>query len=401
MHTFSTLTAFVAVLGLVGASPVELKKRSFTVAQVEHKKYYRNGPAQTAKTFRKYGKKVPQSLLKAAAVGPNGTVSATPPDAYDIQYLSPVDVGGTVVNLDFDTGSADLWTYSNLQPATQRRGHDFYTAVESKKVAGSTWAIRYGDGSGASGTVYADKVVVGGVTATSQAVEAATSVSSQFQQDTDSDGLLGLSFSSLNTIKPKAGVTFFDNVKSDLTQPLFAVNLKYHAAGTYDFGFIDKAKYTGSITYLNVNTANGFWEFPVTGYAIGSGATVSASLDAIADTGTTLAYLPAALLKAYYAQVSGAKNDAQQEGWVFPCSATLPNLSLVIGGVKQTIPGKYINYAPIQTGSSTCYGGIQSDAGIGFSILGDVFLKSKYVVHEAPVGGTPRIGFAEQAGLTH
>lgn len=110
MHTISTLTAIVAVLGLVGASPVEhlSKRRAFTVAQVAGKKVFKNGPAQTAKTYRKYGKKVPASLLKAAQVGRNGTVSATPPDQYDIQYLSPVDVGGTVVNLDFDTGSADL-----------------------------------------------------------------------------------------------------------------------------------------------------------------------------------------------------------------------------------------------------------------------------------------------------
>jgi len=52
--------------------------------------------------------------------------------------------------------------------------------------SGSTWNISYGDGSGAAGDVYADTVVLGGVTATSQAVEAATSVSAQFQQDTNS-----------------------------------------------------------------------------------------------------------------------------------------------------------------------------------------------------------------------
>jgi aspergillopepsin I len=79
-------------------------------------------------------------------------------------------------------------------------------------------------------------VETGPVTATSQAVEAATSVSSQFSQDTDNDGLVGLSFSSINTVSPKPATTFFDTVKSSLSSALFAADLKKGAAGSYDFG---------------------------------------------------------------------------------------------------------------------------------------------------------------------
>lgn len=74
------------------------------------------------------------------------------------------------------------------------------------------------------------------MTATSQAVEAATSVSSQFTQDKDNDGLVGLAFSSINTVKPKAQTTFFDTVKGSLDKALFAADLKAGAAGSYDFG---------------------------------------------------------------------------------------------------------------------------------------------------------------------
>lgn len=80
--------------------------------------------------------------------------------------------------------------------------------------------------------MYSDKVVVGGVTATSQAVEAATSVSAQFTQDTDNDGLLGLAFSSINTVEPRQQTTFFDTVKNSLAQKLFTADLKKGAAGT-------------------------------------------------------------------------------------------------------------------------------------------------------------------------
>lgn len=74
------------------------------------------------------------------------------------------------------------------------------------------------------------------MTATSQAVEAATSVSAAFTEDTDNDGLVGLAFSTLNTVTPQQQLTFFDKVKSTLVEPLFAADLVYHAAGSYDFG---------------------------------------------------------------------------------------------------------------------------------------------------------------------
>lgn len=289
------------------------------------------------------------------------------------------------------------WVFSSLQASSQLAGHDYYQADASKLKSGYTWKISYGDGSGAAGKVYADKVVVGAVTATTQAVEAATSVSAAFSQDQNTDGLLGLAFSTINTVKPTPQTTFFETVKSQLAAPLFAVDLKYHAAGSYDFGYIDKSKYTGTITYINADNSQGFWGFSATAYSVGT-TTTKATITGILDTGTTLIYTDAAIVKAYYAKVSGAKVDNTQGGYVFPCSATLPNFSITVGGVQQVVPGKYVNYAPISTGSSTCFGGIQTDDGIGFSIFGDIFLKSKYIVHEY-ASSTPRLGFAQQAGV--
>lgn len=289
--------------------------------------------------------------------------------------------------------------FSSLQASSQLSGHDYYKVDPSKVKSGYSWRISYGDGSGASGKVYADKVTVAGVTATSQAVEAASSVSAQFSQDSNTDGLLGLAFSSINTVSPTPQNTFFDTVKSSLAKQLFSVNLKYHAAGTYDFGFIDSTKYTGAITYTPVDNSQGFWGFTATGYSVGSAAAVRSNIEGIADTGTTLIYIDAAIARAYYSKVSGAKVDSNQGGYVFPCSATLPNFSITVGGVAQTVPGKFINYAPVSSGSSTCFGGIQTNDGLGLNIFGDIFLKSKYVIHDVSTG-SPRLGFAQQAGVS-
>lgn len=210
--------------------------------------------------------------------------------------------------------------------------------------------------------------------------------------DQQNDGLLGLAFSSINTVKPRPQTTFFDTVKSQLTQPLFAATLKHNAPGTYDFGFVDPSKYTGSVAYTPVDSSQGFWMFTADGYSAGS--TKGGSIQGIADTGTTLMLLPDAVVTAYYQQVSGATNNQAAGGYTFACSAQLPDFTLTIGSYNAVVPGSLINYAPVNPGSSTCFGGIQSNSGIGFSIFGDIFLKSQYAVFDST---GPRLGFAPQA----
>lgn len=44
-----------------------------------------------------------------------------------------------------------------------------------------------------------------------------------------------------------------------------------------------------------------------------------------------------------------------------------------------------------------CFGGIQRDTGMPFSIFGDIFLKGVFVIFESEVNKQPRLGFAQQA----
>ena len=88
--------------------------------------------------------------------------------------------------------------------------------------------------------------------------------------------------------------------------------------------------------------------------------------------------------------MSGARYDSRQGGIVFDCSTTLPDITLSIGGYAATVPGAYLNYAPLDSTGQTCYGGLQYGPS-GLSILGDVFLKSQYVVFNYQ---TPSFGIA-------
>lgn len=369
--------------------------KQFSVNQVPSHKKKRTGAGAYAHAIQKYGKTPSQSLQQAAAQQ-SGSVAANP-EQYDQAYLCEVAVGSDsqTLQLDFDTGSSDLWVFSTELPSSEQSGHSIYnpaSSSSSSKLNGYTWSISYGDGSGASGDVYTDKVVVGGVTATKQAVEPASSISTEFQQDSN-DGLLGLAFSKINTVQPRSQTTFFDTVKSSLDQPVFAVTLKAGQPGTYDFGYIDQSKYQGDITYVSVDSSQGFWGF--SGDDVSSNGQSLGSLgSSIADTGTSLILVGDDIVSAYYQGVSGAENDSQQGGYTFPCSTTAPDLTFSIGGGSFTVPGQYINYAPVDQSGETCFGGVQSSGSVGINILGDVFLKNFYVVFDS---GNNQLGFADQA----
>ncbi|KAJ3577666.1 hypothetical protein NPX13_g2901 [Xylaria arbuscula] len=403
----STLALTVALASLAAASPVQTKTGSFSVSQVANANFKAHGPAQLAKALSKYGVSIPDGLARhmanfdAARISArtSGSVEAAP-EQYDIQYLTPVDIGTPpqTLHLDFDSGSSDLWVFSSKMPSSSVQGQAIYDpskSTSSKEVPGATWNITYGDKSTSGGVVYRDTVTVGKVAVQSQGVEAATQVSQQFTRDANNDGLLGLAFSKLNTVQPKMEPTWFDNAVKSLDHPVWTADLKYHKAGTYDFGVIDTSKYGGKISYVNADSKTGFWMFGMTGYGVGNSTLKDLKFQGIADTGTTLALLPAAVVQDYYKAVAGAKMDPFQGGYVFPCTAKLPNFVLGIDQFKLNIPGNYINYAPIDKANRSCFGGLQSDEGIGFSIIGDVALKSAFVVFDA-TPQQPRLGWAQK-----
>ncbi|KAI6853663.1 hypothetical protein KC334_g22652, partial [Hortaea werneckii] len=154
---------------------------------------------------------------------------AAHPEENESEYLSPVTIGGQELNLDFDTGSADLWVFSSRLSDSHSQGHSVYNPDQSStwtEDQGASWEISYGDGSSAAGDAGYDKVVIGSATVTRQAVEVATEVSGSFVTDENNDGLVGLAFSTINTVEPEPQKTWFENIMGDLEQPLFTANLE-------------------------------------------------------------------------------------------------------------------------------------------------------------------------------
>ncbi|MCJ1401339.1 Type I transmembrane sorting receptor [Xylographa trunciseda] len=349
MPSLKYIVAIATFCCLTSAAPF---KTGFTIKQVPRDTVpLLSGPRSLLKAYEKYGAQVP-GLVRRAALTSIGSVTATPTE-YDSEYLinveisspSPIGSAPQTFTMDVDTGST---TFSLSDP-------------------------KYG----APGATVTKTVNIGGAIVTGQAITL----------NSDSSGnsnIVGLLYE---------GMTFYTNaVAQGLPQAVFTANLKKGAPGTYQFGYIDASEYTGAITTVAVSTGNGFWEFTSTGYAIGAATFVTLAIDSIVDTGTTLLLLPVSVVKAYYAKVAGAANSNTEGGYIFPCTSTLPSFTLGIAAYRAVVPGPYVNYAPVN--STYCFGGIQANTGIGFSILGLTFIKSQFVVFAGDSTIKPTLGFA-------
>lgn len=324
----------------------------------------------------------------ATGGGPgSGEVTATPVN-HDSEYICPIKVGGQTLNINIDTGSSDLWVFNTALGAADQSGRTVYDPSKSptyKNVAGSSFAVNYGDSSQTYGSVGVDTVEVAGITVVGQAIELPSAVSSSFTKDLNAEGILGLAFQSSNTIKPVSQPTFFENAQSSLQHAVFTANLKANTPGNYQFGVIDHTAYAGdTINYTPVNSSSGLWQF----------ATKPGSSPAVADTGSSLLFLDDDIVNAYWAQVSVKSTDSHGS-ITFPCSTTLPDLQIQLGeSYTATIAGNLINYATAVGQPGYCFGGLQSNTGQNINIFGDIMFQSQFVVFDAQ---NMQIGFAPHA----
>ena len=116
MRFIDNVVVASAFASVVSASPLVRRGNAFTVTQSVAKTQKAAGPVALAQVYGKYAKTGAQvpDVVKAAAINAtrydDGSV-ATTPTANDEEYLTPVSIGGQTLNLDFDTGSSDLYVY--------------------------------------------------------------------------------------------------------------------------------------------------------------------------------------------------------------------------------------------------------------------------------------------------
>ncbi|EJD46139.1 acid protease [Auricularia subglabra TFB-10046 SS5] len=318
----------------------------------------------------------------------------------DSFYYGAVSIGtkGQVLNVDIDTGSADLWVQSGCRDCTSAQ----FQPSKSKTFKKTTqkFSIQYGSGS-ASGTLGHDTVTIAGLTVSDQYFGLVDKPSSDFL-GTPSSGLIGMAFSSIASSKKP---TFFENLMmgNKGMSPFFSVYLTRTSTGAKGsqvcLGCYDRSKVAdgGGITWLPV-TSKTYWAVGMTGALVNKKAVVppsGGSLYAAIDTGTTLIYVPNAFAKAIYAQVPGAYLT-QSGYYAAPCeSLSSGTIALVFSGQPFAFNINDFNLGRKSSGSSTCVAGILG-LGNGFpsnlAIVGDEFLKSWYSTYDYSNGA--RVGLS-------
>jgi hypothetical protein len=286
------------------------------------------------------------------------------------------------------------------------KGHTVFDPSRSstfKKTEGSTWQISCGDGSGASGGVGTDTLILDGVSFENQSIELASKLSAQVVRS-QGDGLLGLAFGSINTVQPTPVTTpvekmsALQDVRNDAA--LFTAYLANDSENSfYTFGYIDQDALGGQTpSYTPVDNSQSFWMFDSASASINGRLVRRSGNTAIADTGTTLALIDDVVLEQIYAAIPGAMRSVRQQGWVFPKDTpaeSLPTVSFAIGEKLYEVNKEDLVFQDF--GDGTVYGSIQSRGNQqDFDILGCVFLRGIYAIFDQ---GNSRFG-AVQRPLT-
>lgn len=189
--------------------------------------------------------------------------------------------------------------------------------------------------------------------------------------------------------------TFWYRIGENLELPyLFTVDIYQTQNGTWDFGYIDTAKYSGEISYVPINTNMTNWNFQMNGFAIGNGTEQAVpEFYGIVDTGGPNIGLPSSIVNPYFESFGGSPSSGSSH--TYPCSAYPPPdlvLSLATGD-KLVLNSTFLVNPPTSGSGKTCTGrvddSVQSAYNIGASVL-----DQKFVVFDH---ANLRIGFANKS----
>jgi aspergillopepsin I len=111
-----SLTTVLTLAVAAQAAPTAEKRAAgtFSIPAIHNTQYVRNGTAAMLKAYKKFGLKPTQKFsdsfineITASWKRQDSSVTASP-DPTNVEYLVPVSIGGENLDLDFDSGSADL-----------------------------------------------------------------------------------------------------------------------------------------------------------------------------------------------------------------------------------------------------------------------------------------------------
>ncbi|KAH9915938.1 protease [Epithele typhae] len=282
-------------------------------------------------------------------------------------------------NVDFDTGSADLWIPSANCTATdcaQKAKYHPEQSSTSQRQGDKFAGIRYQDGSTASGPIFTDTVTVAGISVKNQGFAAVESMSGELAHR-PIDGVLGLGYPAL----AKMGQTPFINTgraQGSIPHAEFGLRIT-DTTSELEIGLQTGEHCTDAPEVHPVTGDSGYWQ--ISNGMLGRGLHAYAhDFSAIIDSGTTLIYGPPADVAKFYKSVEGAELWDESNGlYSFPCDEAPSDAHFQFDKGWRTISAENFSFGQID--ETRCIGAIAGlDMGLGNHtwVLGDSFLKNVY-----------------------
>jgi len=300
-----------------------------------------------------------------------------------------------------DTGSSDLWVNTPDSDLCMSQGNPcsdsgtFSSSSSSSFTALDTsFLVKYGDGTKASGKYATDTLTIGNTTVT-QFQFGVSSVS------TSSDAVFGIGYPRLESQVQVADLQPYDNLPAKLLSSGTIASGAYSlwlndldaSTGSVLFGGVDTAKFTGTLTSLPIQSNAGVYDqimITLTSMTFNGSALADGLAHAVLlDSGTSLTYLPDTIVTKLYTLTS-AQYDSSSGGAYVPCSLAGSGLSVSFNfsstvisvGMDELVISMSDpngNSPQYEDGTPACLFGILP-AGGGSVIMGDTFLRSAYVV---------------------
>ncbi|KAH7889845.1 aspartic peptidase domain-containing protein [Phlebopus sp. FC_14] len=353
-----------------------------------------------------------RTLKSAAVVNTDVTV-------YDSQEF----IGGQHFWVTFDTGSSDLWVVSVDCEDADCQGITRYSRAVSQtlNLSDKPFELTYLRGS-VQGNVGTETITLGAYQISSQTFALANHTNGLDLTNAGNSGILGLSFLAAAAIQPTWGTTLLDNLFGhfDQSNRFFAFKLGRNGtkedARTYSsftIGRLDSAvtNDTSQMTFFPVfgtkDSPYDYWKLTIQKIMInGLAVPLSRSLVlgaespiGVLDTGTTLMLGPTADVEAFWTMIGvggSARYNEQLQSWEVLCNRVV-DVRIEVGDAGNTkeyaLHPEDISWAERRERDGWCLGGVQANDRVdsGDWLLGDVFLRNVYVVHQGATSSRPPV----------
>jgi len=319
-------------------------------------------------------------------------------------YYADITLGtpGQQIQVSLDTGSSDLWVNSassslcSSQQSQCQGGTYDQSASSSARTINSDFNISYVDGSGAVGDYVADTMQFAGITL------------GDFQfgvgdESASNMGVLGIGYTIIEVQVNRAGGEAYPNLPQALVDGGHINSNAYSlwlndldaSTGSILFGGVNTEKYEGDLVTVPVLGTDGvFFELAVALSGLQyDGKDMAGSnlpIAVVLDSGTSLIYLPDAIVENIYNEVNVVLNGGTAYAYCEDASSD-KKLTFSFSGQTIEIPMNelYISVGTdsqgqavtFQNGKEACIFGVAPSGG-STPLLGDTFLRSAYVVYD-------------------